>query len=109
MKNNDDSWIEKLILNGALEVAGVDENGELLYNFTDKLREVDPKLYDKAFASMYDDARILWMEGFLEMDITDPNPIIRLNRKSFIREEIEKLPLNLQKALAFFIDALLNR
>jgi hypothetical protein len=109
MKDKDDNWIEKLILDGAIEIAGVDENGELLYNFTDKLKEIDPVLYDKAFASMYDDARILWMKGFLEMDITDPNPIVQLNRKSFIREEIEELPLHLQKALAFFIDAFLNR
>lgn len=109
MTDKDDNWIEKLILDGAIEVAGVDENGELLYSFTEKLKQIDPKLYDKAFASMYDDARMLWMKGFIEMDITEANPIIHLNRKSFIKEEIEKLPLHLQKALAFFIDALLNR
>lgn len=108
MSNRDDEWIEKLILEGALEVSAVDENGELLYQFTDKLQEVDPLLYRKAYDHLYTDAKVLWINGFIEMNITDPNPKIILTRKAFLKEEVEKLPLELQKTLSHIIEALLR-
>ena len=110
MKDDEDSdaWIERLILEGGIEVSAVDENGELLYSFTDKLKEVDPKLYDKAYQKMYTDARMLWIQGFIEMDITSDNPKIHLNRKSFDKDEIEKLPPELQTTLYQIIQALLQ-
>jgi hypothetical protein len=38
--------IDDLILSGALEPAGIDpESGEMLYNFTDKLKDVSPVLH----------------------------------------------------------------
>lgn len=108
MTERDEEWIEKLILEGALEISAVDENGEFLYQFTDKLQEVDPKLYNTAFNSLYNDARILWVNGFIEMNITDPNPKIILNRKAFLKEEVEKLPPDLQQTLRYIIQALLD-
>jgi hypothetical protein len=110
MKDEEDSdaWIEHLILEGGIEVSAVDENGELLYSFTDKLKEVDPKLYQKAYEKMYMDAKLLWIEGFLEMDITSNNPKVHLNRKSFDRQAISKLPPELQTTLYQIIEALLQ-
>jgi hypothetical protein len=107
-EENEDEWIERLILEGGIEVSAVDENGELLYSFTDKLKEVDPKLYNKAYEKMYIDARLLWIEGFIEMDITSNNPKIHLNRKSFDKNEIEKLTPELQTTLYQIIQALLQ-
>jgi len=38
--------IEDLILSGALEVSGIDiDTGEMLYNFTDKLKDINPDLF----------------------------------------------------------------
>jgi len=38
--------IEHLVLQGALEISGIDENtGDMLYSITDKLKEVHPELY----------------------------------------------------------------
>ena len=40
--------IDDLILSGALEPAGIDpESGEMLYNFTDKLKDVSPLLHQE--------------------------------------------------------------
>ena len=36
--------MDSLFLSGALEVSAVDENGEILYSFTNKLKEIDPYL-----------------------------------------------------------------
>lgn len=38
--------VEHLVLQGALEISGIDENtGDMLYSITDKLKEVHPALY----------------------------------------------------------------
>lgn len=40
--------IERLILDGSAEVAGIDlETGEILYGFTTKMQELDPELYGR--------------------------------------------------------------
>jgi hypothetical protein len=45
--SNTGKKIEDLILNGALEVSGLDlKTGDPLYNFTEKLKDVDSELFD---------------------------------------------------------------
>ena len=40
--------INHLILQGALEMSGIDEEtGEMLYSITEKLKEVNPIIYDQ--------------------------------------------------------------
>jgi hypothetical protein len=40
------AMIEHLILQNALDIAGIDEEtGEMVYSITDKLKEVNPQLY----------------------------------------------------------------
>jgi len=39
--------LEHLILQGAVEVNGIDKNtGEMIYSITDKLKEVNPEMYN---------------------------------------------------------------
>lgn len=43
-----EAMIEHLILQNALEISSIDNNtGEMLYSITDKLKEVNPKLYEQ--------------------------------------------------------------
>jgi len=37
--------LEHLIVQGAIEMSGIDQNGEMTYSITDKLQEVHPELY----------------------------------------------------------------
>ncbi len=47
MTSDENEMIEKLILEGGLEVAGIDsEDGSLLYSFTPKIKQLMPELYD---------------------------------------------------------------
>jgi hypothetical protein len=39
------AMVEHLIMQGAVEMAGIDEKGEMLYSITDKLELVNPTLY----------------------------------------------------------------
>jgi hypothetical protein len=39
------AMVEHLIMQGAIEMAGIDEKGEMLYSITDKLELVNPEIY----------------------------------------------------------------
>jgi hypothetical protein len=86
---NYDKYIETLILDGALEFSGIDsESGEILYNFTDKLKDIDPALYDDFQNYFIRHASYLWANGFISMNITDDNPIITLTEKSLDEDAV---------------------
>lgn len=84
--------IEELILSGALEVAGIDsETGEPLYNFTTKMKDVNPALYKDHINFVNSEIMELWQQGFVEMDLLSDSPIVRLTQKAVNPEEIKKL------------------
>lgn len=84
--------MEQLILSGALEPAGIDsETGEFLYNFTPKLKNVSPLLYEEHVAHVNGELMRLWENGFLDINLTEENPIVKLTTKAFDDVEISKL------------------
>jgi len=40
-----EALLEHLIMQGAIEMSGINTNGEITYSITDKLQEVHPELY----------------------------------------------------------------
>jgi hypothetical protein len=92
--------IEDLILSGALEVAGMDmDTGDMLYNFTDKLKEINPDLYEDMSNYISTETMALWVEGFLDINITEKNPMVRLTDKAFDDSEVSKLSKEKQYTL----------
>jgi len=92
--------IEDLILNGALEVAGMDiDTGDMLYNFTDKLKEVSPDLYEEMSNYISTETMSLWVDGFLDIDVTEQNPMVFLTEKAFDESEVGKLSKEKQYTL----------
>lgn len=83
--------IEYLLLNGALEAAGVSETGEPLYNFTPKLKHVLPELYEEHMRHVNSELMGLWEKGFINMDLFEESPMVKLAPKAFNNEEISKL------------------
>lgn len=84
--------IDDLILSGAIEPAGVDpETGEMLYNFTDKLKDISPSLYSEVNNTFNSHVMRLWELGMVDMDITAKNPLVKLTEKSFDISLISKL------------------
>ena len=95
MSNKEDQIIEDLILQGALEIAGIDlDTGEPVYNFTEKLKEINPELHNEMNVHFFGEMMFLWEQGFVEMDITEENPIVTLTSKAFDQKELEKLDKN---------------
>jgi len=84
--------IDDLILSGALEPAGIDpESGEMLYNFTDKLKDVSPVLHREVNNAFNAHVMKLWELGMVSIDITDKNPLVQLTEKSFDPDLISQL------------------
>lgn len=84
--------LDELILNGSIEISGLTNSGAFLYKFTDKLQQIDPDLYDAIRQRMYGEIMFLWQAGFISMDVTIDNPIVKLTDKAFDKEALEELP-----------------
>lgn len=89
----DELNIEQLILDGVLEVAGIDsESGEMLYNFTPDLQEKIPELYKAHTQWVHQEIMYFWEHGFLNMNnIFTDNPTVYLSAKAFDDEALSKL------------------
>lgn len=96
-----EDMVDKLILEGVIEVAGIDsETSEFLYTFTPKLKDKYPLLYDELQNHISKEIMELWQFGFVSMDVMAENPIVSLTEKAFITEEVEKLGQQLQHSLS---------
>lgn len=106
---NKDEYIDNLILNGAIEVYGIDsETGEFLYNFTDKLKDVDPKAY-KASIDYYESVvSNLWAKGFLSINMEDPDPIVTLTEFALNDEKLQELDKEELTILKIIMQAMRN-
>ena len=92
MSSNEDDLINNLILQGALEVAGLDsETGEFLYAVTPKLQEVMPDMYEDHLKVVNKDLLNLWEKGYLDIDFFLTDPIVTISKKGLDKDEISKL------------------
>lgn len=91
MDSKEQEIIDYLVLNGALEPAGISESGEPLYNFTPRLKDVLPELYEEHMRHVNDELMRLWEKGFITMDLFSDNPVVKLAPKAFDKAELAKL------------------
>jgi len=106
---SDDLAIEKMILEGVVEVSGIDqETGQFLYNFTDKLQELYPDIYNETQTYFSNEMMFLWENNFIEMDITEQNPLVKITEKALTQEEVDKLDPEIRSTLKEVIRVLFN-
>jgi hypothetical protein len=92
MNNNEDELIKNLILEGALEVAGVDsETNELLYTITPKMQEVMPDMYEDHLTQVNRDLLNLWEKGYVNIDFLLADPVVTISKKGLDKAEVAKL------------------
>lgn len=105
MDSFDDEFLEKLILDGMVEFAGLDQKtGEMLYSFTDKAMRSNPDFFTTVMDSQVRDIYSLWERGFLDMNIAESNPLVRITKKALDRKEVDGLPIDLRLALEQIIE-----
>lgn len=92
MDYKDEKIMDYLILNGALEFAGIDSStGEILYNITPKMKEVMPDLYAQQANFVNEQLMALWEKGFVDMDILSDSPVVKLNNRAYDDSAIKEL------------------
>lgn len=92
MLNFDNEYLEQLILEGIVEFAGLDDNGEMLYSFTPDLETKAPAIHKIVQELHMQDIYYLWESGFLEMDITANNPLVLPSERALDEEALNELP-----------------
>lgn len=105
MNKDEEEFVDHLINVGAVEFVGFDKvTGEPLYVITDKLGQIDISLKNKILQAFHREMMELWEKGFLDMDVTLLNPLVRLTEKAFDETEVSKLDeyqrVNLRQIIA---------
>jgi hypothetical protein len=102
--------VDKLILNGGLEFAGTDsETGEPLYRPTDRLKELDSKLSDDLSIYFSEVTLKLWEKGFIDMDITEEDPLVKIGPKGLDIDAIKSLDKDQRVVIEEIIKALSDK
>jgi hypothetical protein len=84
--------IDYLLLNGGLEVVGLDsDSGEFLYAFTPKIKDLMPELYEEHISDVNKNVLKLWEMGYLEIDFMQEDPVITIGAKALDSLEMSKL------------------
>jgi hypothetical protein len=102
----DDEALERLILDGGAEFAGLSEDGEMLYSFTAALAHIDPVLYDEMITIQRKEMLVLWIRGFLDMDVTDENSMVNITEKALDESEVNKLPPHFRSMVREIVKAI---
>ena len=103
----EDDTLEQFILKGYVEVSGIDsKTGNILYSFTDLARKEMPHLERQFEEEFHRNIMYFWEQGFLDMNVFEENPIIRLNPKALDRDVVETLSVEQLQALKIIINAL---
>lgn len=93
MTNEESNILDKLILDGAVEVAGIDSNtGQFMYIITPKMKDISPEIYKDYQESVHNDIMRLWESGFLSINFTEDNPLVVLTDKAYDKDQIYELP-----------------
>lgn len=91
MEDREQQIIDMLVLSGALEIAGISDSGDMLYNFTEKLKEVMPALYEEHMNFVNAEIMALWEKGFINIDLLSDDPRIKLTELAFDDQELTSL------------------
>lgn len=92
MRDPEDENLDMLIQSGAIKPAGINpESGEMLYSFTPMLAQIDPDLDKKLKEHFYSEMLSLWEKGFIDMDVTVPNPIVYITDKALDPKQVATL------------------
>lgn len=99
--------LEKLILQGYVEPAGIDAvTGEMLYSFTAAAKADMPDLERQFEEEFHRNIMFFWQKGYLDMNVFEENPIIRINPIALDESVVASLSAEHRQALKIIIDAL---
>lgn len=100
------SYLERLILAGAVEVSGIAESGEFTYSFTQKIDELDAELKQRMDDIFLGECQKLWELGFINMNISEKNPVVSITSLALDEPAVARLSPALQETLEYIMKVL---
>lgn len=94
-----EAYVDHLILSGAVEPHSIDEDGNFIYKMTEKMKDVDPDFYNHSVEQFYHEIMELWSLGFLEVDATEEDPVVRITEQALDEDAISLLSKENRTAL----------
>lgn len=93
-----------LLESGAIELTGLDQNGEPTYRITAKCSEVFPEFFEFHHQMMNTTANELWQMGVIEMEFTMRGESVVFNSKNY--ERLKEVYRNLTEEQVLFLEAM---
>jgi hypothetical protein len=101
--------IDDFLSSGALEMVGIDEKTQQpMYKVTPKMKKINPLFYKEHEDNVHLETMGLWELGFLEIDVTEENPIVKLLPSAFDNQKINKLSTEQRFVLEDIKNILMN-
>lgn len=89
---DEEDILEYLFVHGAVTINHIDlETGDIFYKITPKMFDIFPELYQEYLNAVNEDVMRLWENGFIKIDLLDDDPMVSLEPKAFIEEEVSLL------------------
>jgi hypothetical protein len=78
-----DDSLEQMVADGSLVEAGIDENGDTLYQMVpEKCQELHPNVWKEQYSHFLSNVNELWQAGYIDVSFTNDDVEISLNARS---------------------------
>lgn len=77
------SIFEVLLETESIVIMGYDHQGDAIYRFTEKCRDVFPELYDMHLSEVNKTANELWQMGIISLNFTDADMTVSIDNNNY--------------------------
>lgn len=92
--------MDKMIMLGAVQVVGVNEDGQFRYSLNGTIEDIMPELYRVHIDEVHDTVMHFWELGYVEfMDMDRAAPKIKLTQKVLDKDAVDSLDEEDREAL----------
>lgn len=109
-ENEDDavrSIFEVLLETESIVIMGYDHQGDAIYRFTEKCKDIFPELYDMHLSEVNKTANELWQMGVISLNFTDDDMTVSIDQNNY--RNLKEIAHMLTEEQADFLEALAIR
>jgi hypothetical protein len=97
-------FIDHLIAVGALELVGIDENGEPRYLLTERCKEMYPDVYSEFMLDVGEFISRMWQIDMLDLVFEENEILVKLTENTFKKEKVAELSPEDREQLFLIVD-----
>jgi hypothetical protein len=97
-------FIDHLIAVGALELTGIDENGEPRYLVTERCKEMYPDVYSEFMLDVGEFINRMWQIDMVDLRFEENEILVKLTENTFNKERVAELSPEDREQLFLIVD-----